>query len=284
MDPKVYKRTSLEYQKQVVFVKMEMENFTRIKKYFTEGEACFMFIDEGSFVLRTPEETIAFNSGEGLIVKCGNYLLEQGNKDVFPIDNFSFLAVYLYPSVIKELFTGARIPAEISDNYDVKKIKMDTLFSDFYKNISFLLENPEIVDDTLVLLKLKEFILLLSKTDKAQEVADYITSLFNPYLYSFQKIIENNTYTNLSLTEFAFLCGMSLTSFKRKFKTYYKVSPKQFLLDKKIEKATELLPVKEHRIADIAYDCGFESINSFNRNFKKYTGKTPTAYRKQVLE
>ncbi|GGD52932.1 hypothetical protein GCM10011514_16340 [Emticicia aquatilis] len=35
---------------------------------------------------------------------------------------------------------------------------------------------------------------------------------------------------------------------------------------------------KNYTLIAIAYDCGFNSKASFNRNFKKYTGKTPTEY------
>jgi AraC-like DNA-binding protein len=40
---------------------------------------------------------------------------------------------------------------------------------------------------------------------------------------------------------------------------------------------------KNYTLIAIAYDCGFNSKASFNRNFKKYTGKTPTEYLNSVL-
>ncbi|GAB2793195.1 hypothetical protein GCM10027275_42750 [Rhabdobacter roseus] len=46
----------------------------------------------------------------------------------------------------------------------------------------------------------------------------------------------------------------------------------EFLKEVKSEKN------KKYTLLAIAYDCGFNSKASFNRNFKKYTGKTPTEY------
>ncbi len=42
----------------------------------------------------------------------------------------------------------------------------------------------------------------------------------------------------------------------------------------------KLLPDSEISITDIAYQTGFSSSQSFSKVFKKYTGVTPSRYRK----
>ena len=103
--------------------------------------------------------------------------------------------------------------------------------------------------------------------------------MFSPIEYDFKKTIENNLYTNLSISELAHLCSMSLSTFKRKFKATFSESPKQYLLKKKMEKARQLLQIKENRIIDVAFDCGFDSLSAFNRNFKTYFGQPPSVFR-----
>ncbi|MBL4592603.1 MAG: helix-turn-helix transcriptional regulator [Flavobacteriales bacterium] len=251
-----------------------MGKFNRIEKYFQENEACFMFVDNGDIVLRTPYNTIHMKDGDGLFAKCGNYFFEKQTSN-----KITLIGVYFYPEIIKHLFKENLFSSDYTTNYDAKKIVIDKLLSNFKTNISYLLDNPVIVDDDLLLTKLKEFIILLSKSENAPSVISFIASIFKPYEYEFKSIIENNKYSDLSLNELAMLCGMSLSTFKRKFKEFYKKSPKQYLLTEKIKKATQLLIIKENRIIDIANDCGFETMTSFNRNFKKITGKTPTEYR-----
>lgn len=54
----------------------------------------------------------------------------------------------------------------------------------------------------------------------------------------------------------------------------------------RIEKAMEILKdpsQKELTVLEILYQVGFNSKSSFNTSFKKYTGKTPTDFRKQAL-
>ncbi|MDX1642606.1 MAG: helix-turn-helix transcriptional regulator, partial [Balneolaceae bacterium] len=54
----------------------------------------------------------------------------------------------------------------------------------------------------------------------------------------------------------------------------------------RIEHAKELLrlmdPSSDKTIFEIAMDSGFNTKSSFNRNFKEYTGQTPSSYRDSV--
>ncbi|MCP4458284.1 MAG: helix-turn-helix transcriptional regulator [Cytophagales bacterium] len=274
MNPKVFEYKNLTYQKKTIFGKIVMGEFDRIEKYFKKDEACFMFVDNGDMILRTPNQTILIKNGDGLFAKCGNYFFEKQTSE-----KITLVAAYFYPDIIKPIFANDVLTSDYKTNYDAKKIVIDKLLSDFKVNISYLLDHPDIVDDSLLLTKLKEFIILLAKSENAPSVIDFVASFFKPYEYDFKTIIEKNTYSDLSLDEFAILCGMSLATFKRKFKEYYNTTPKQYLVDEKIKRAVQLLSIKENRIIDIAYKCGFETITAFNRNFKKITNYTPTEYR-----
>lgn len=277
MEPKIYQYKKLTYQGKTIFGKIVMGKFERIEKYFKENEACFMFVDNGDMILRTPYNTIHIKDGDGLFAKCGNYFFEQQTSN-----QITLVAAYFYPEIIKQIFTEDILSSNYETNYDAKKIVIDKLLTDFKNNISYLLDNPDIVDDNFLLTKLKEFIIILSKSENAPNVIDFVSSFFKPFEYDFKTIIENNKFSDLSLNELALLCGMSLATFKRNFKSFYNTSPKQYLIAEKIKKGTKLLGVKENRIADIAYNCGFETITSFNRNFKKLMAQTPTQYREQL--
>ena len=275
---------TLNYRGRTVFSKIIMEDFKRIVKYFQEDEACFMFIDNGDFLLRTPEETIHFESGDGLLAKCGNYYFENKMTGKLPESRTEIIAAYFYPSIVKKLFDEDIGLSNYRTNYDASKIKIDKLLTHFRDNISFLIDNPDIADEVLILTKLKEFLLLLSKTEKAPSVTDFVSSLFKPIEYNFKSIIKKNIFSSLSLEEFATLSGMSLASFKRKFKTIYSESPRKYISKKKMEKAAKMLSAKENRISDIAYNCGFDTTVSFNRNFKTRFGKSPSKYRNSLFE
>jgi len=76
----IYEHKTLEYKGKPIFEKIIMGDFKRIPKYFHENEVCFMFVENGSFLMRTPEKTISFISGDGMLAKCGNYFFEKSKE------------------------------------------------------------------------------------------------------------------------------------------------------------------------------------------------------------
>jgi AraC-like DNA-binding protein len=269
----------LKYKGQIVFEKLKMSTFKRIPKLFQENEACFMFIEEGEFSIRTPDEFISFEKGKGLLAKCFDYFFETSKKQRDKRDSIEAIGVLLYPSIVEEIFQFDVSNHNHRVDYNAKSIQIDGLLNNFKESINILLDNPELADETLIKTKLKEFVLLMSKTVNAPSQLDFLSSMFQKNSSEFKKTILNNLYSNLSIDEFAHLCGMSLSTFKRKFSDVFKDSPKKYFAKKKLEKASKMLTSKEYRISDVAYDCGFESISTFNRSFKNHFGKSPTEFR-----
>jgi AraC family transcriptional regulator, exoenzyme S synthesis regulatory protein ExsA len=276
----IYEHKTLSYKDKAVFEKLVIGSFKRIPKIFHEREACFMFIKKGTIEFRTPEKVMRFDTGDAMLSKCGNYFFEQNKSGLEGSnDKTSMIGAYFYPSIVKELFDYDLSVSDFELNYDTTKINIDSLIINFLESINFLLDNPSVAGSSLILTKLKEFLLLLSKTENAPSINEFVASLFKPYEYYFKTTIENNLFSNLSIGELSHLCGMSVASFKRKFVDTFNTSPKKYILKRKMEKASDMLSNGELRIVDIAYDCGFESISTFNRSFKKQFLKSPSAYR-----
>jgi AraC family transcriptional regulator, exoenzyme S synthesis regulatory protein ExsA len=272
---------TIKYKDKVVFEKVVMTaDFRRIPKIFQETEACFMLLTKGAFQFRTPANVLNFTQGDGMLSKCGNYYIEQlSGSPEHTNENISAIAGYFYPGIVKHFFQAELTLTTFKANYDTKKISAEPLIKSFFEGIDYLLDNPQLADDDLIANKLKELLLLLSKTEQAKSVSDFVSSLFVPYEYNFTEVIQNNLYANLSLKDFAKLCNYSLATFKRKFTEHYNESPAKYIISKKLEKAAQLLELKSMQIADIAYACGFETIPNFNKAFKKHFGKSPSEYR-----
>jgi len=94
--------------------------------------------------------------------------------------------------------------------------------------------------------------------------------------------IDNNFDKELNLN---FLSHTRLTSkfhLLRLFKRYYGLTPKQYLITKRINEAKKLLK-NGVSIAESCYIVGFEAPSSFSTLFKTRTGLTPRAYQKKQL-
>ncbi len=68
----------------------------------------------------------------------------------------------------------------------------------------------------------------------------------------------------------------------RLFKRYYGQTPRQYLIDRRIEKAKDLLK-SDLSVTEVCYEVGFESPCSFSSLFKARTGRTPADYKKEQL-
>lgn len=105
-----------------------------------------------------------------------------------------------------------------------------------------------------------------AETDRMNKVYAYI-------MKNFQK--------KITLEEVASIASMTNTSFSRYFKSRVNQSFSDFLKEIRIEYACKLLKEGKMNIDRIGYDCGFQSLTNFNKQFKKVTGKQPHQYRNE---
>lgn len=94
--------------------------------------------------------------------------------------------------------------------------------------------------------------------------------------------IEKHLTEAISVTELPPLENMSLSSYHKKFVQLMGISPAEYILKRKIEKAKELLAFTDMSVTDIAYKYGFSSSQYFATVFKRFCYRTPTQYRKLV--
>ncbi len=275
----IYDQKIIKYRGKRVFEKLVMtSDFKRVPKYFAEDEACFLFIKEGSFQFRTPTNLLKYTKNEAMLAKCGNYFLED--ISINETDNkLAAIGAFFYPEMVKEFFATDLSLKHFAKPFDVKKVNIEPLMKSFIDSIDFLLDNQTLVDENIIINKLKELLIILSKSENANSINEFVSSLFIPYEYDFTDVIQKNVFSNLSLKELAMLCNCSLATFKRKFAEHYKESPTKYFTQKKLEKAEQLLVLKSKSIGDIAFDCGFETISTFNKAFKKHFGKSPSQFR-----
>jgi AraC-like DNA-binding protein len=274
-----YEEKYLKYKDRIVFGKQSMPYFDRIPKEYFQDEACFVFVNEGEVSVRSQNDYMNLNKNHAILAKCLNYFFETNNKQRESGDGIEVIAVILYPSQVEEIFEFDLTQSNYSIDYNIKQIEVDRLLSNFRESINILLDNPELADESIIQTKLKEFVLLIAKSQDAPSQLDFLSALFKPLDIEFKSTVQHNIYANLSLDELASLCHLSTSSFKRKFKEVFKTSPKKYISQKKIEKAAVLLKTDSLRISDIAYDVGFDSLATFNRNFTAIYGKSPSEYR-----
>ena len=93
----------------------------------------------------------------------------------------------------------------------------------------------------------------------------------------------NLNYNNPHITNasIASECRISEVYFRKLFRSQFGISPKQYIIDMRIEHARQLLSEGVLKISAISEECGFASPYHFCRAFKQHTGITASEYSKR---
>lgn len=275
----------IDYKRIDLFGKMLFEKAV-IKPPFKKpnpmpDEACFLHIREGGYKSISEEESLCITQGQSVLMKCGNYLSQMvANKDT---GMYEAVAVHFHPDVLRRIYSSD-LPSFLLDDKQKYSSNMALVnasipIDKYIEDILFYFEHPQLANDDILVLKTKEIILLLMQTHNAPNVLQILENLFSKRTIDFKTIIEAHLFTEISLSEYAQLCNMSLSSFKRKFKSIYQTTPLQYIQQKRLEKSRELLAISDLSISDVAYDCGFKSLSHFSKKFKEFYGISPSEFR-----
>ena len=102
------------------------------------------------------------------------------------------------------------------------------IIAKFIESLEFYFENPALVNNDLLELKIKELILLLVQSKNVDSILELITDLYSSKTVNLKKIIDLHLYSNLSVEDLAKLSNLSVSSFKREFKKEFNDSPNNF--------------------------------------------------------
>lgn len=94
--------------------------------------------------------------------------------------------------------------------------------------------------------------------------------------------IETHLADDIDIGRLASVAGLSLWHFARAFKISTRVTPHQFVINRRLALGRELLHAKHSSIAVIAIACGFADQAHFSRSFQARHGLTPGEYRRRA--
>ena len=104
------------------------------------------------------------------------------------------------------------------------------------------------------------------------------------YIEKSIEFINNNFANNIKVTDIANYVGLNRSYLSSLFKKSLNVSPQEFLLSVRMNKAYELLKKLELSIGDISRSVGYIDPLTFSKTFKKYSGYSPKQYRENLYK
>lgn len=93
--------------------------------------------------------------------------------------------------------------------------------------------------------------------------------------------VNGNYHQEIRVQQMARACAMSESHFRKVFSQLMGVSPLEYVNRHRVHRAMHLLCMTDSSIQDVALDCGFPSVSTFARNFIRYVGQNPSAWRRQ---
>jgi AraC family transcriptional regulator len=112
------------------------------------------------------------------------------------------------------------------------------------------------------------------------EIRSYAGGLRRTVLRRVLEHLQAHLDEELPVTALAAVADLSPSYFSRLFKRSTGLSPHQYLLRQRIERARDLLADPGRRVAEVSCELGFPSQSHFTTVFRTLVGVTPRAYQR----
>ena len=97
-----------------------------------------------------------------------------------------------------------------------------------------------------------------------------------------QVVLSENFDQPVDFHHLAAELAVSYSWFRKMFKAYTGISPHQYVLKLRLQKARDILTYTSKSIKEVAFECGFESPYYFSKYFKADTNYTPSDFRDRL--
>lgn len=243
----------------------------------------FVFVTNGKKMWKTHRNDYMVKAGDALFVKKGANIAHQ-----FHSEDYCALMIFMPDDFIKKFILkfcdtiSYKKNDALVDSDGVLRIDVDDFLVSYMKSLEVYFEANDKPNTNVINLKFEELLLNIFTSKKHQNIASYLCGLQASNSIQLKQIMIDNYPYNLKLEEYATLANMSLSTFKRNFKSVFNESPGRWIANKKITLATQFLKTSDKTVNEIAYDCGFEDPSHFIKVFKKHENVTPLTYRNTV--
>jgi AraC family transcriptional regulator, exoenzyme S synthesis regulatory protein ExsA len=246
----------------------------------------FNFLQEGEKEVHFYNQSVKITPAQALLIPAGNCLMSERPSHDKQYRTFLFLFsnanLTTFRGKYPFLFTTDYKRAQDRSSFFL--FNQDEFVRSFIHSLKQIL--PDHASSTLAghILQIKFEEIMLYLCDRyPQDFLPLLASLTaNSFDLPLRQVVENNVYNNLSMEELAFLCNMSLSTFKRKFEEVYDTPPARWFHLKRMQQAAFLLKHRNVKASEIHHELGYENLSSFVQAFKKEFGKTPKVYQQSV--
>ncbi len=215
----------------------------------------FFFLPSGNCLMS--EKTATNGNYRSNLLLCGQELLA------------SFFGEF-YPDISGDYINYSnRLPITVA---------YDPFIRSFVESLSFVNDADADTAAQMLRFKVKELLTYICKKDP--QLVSYFKGLCHEWSEEkeLRKVVFAHIESAITIPELAFLCNMSLSTFKRKFAHVFGTTPKQWYLKQRMERAAAMLKNDGLKASELYMRFGYENLSSFIQAFKQVYGTTPKQY------
>ena len=241
----------------------------------------FTFLLAGEKTVHFAGAQVTIQPPQFVLLAAGNCLMSE--KVAAPATEYHSLLLLFDPQLLTDFFsrhaTWLGRPARQAASQPFLLFEPDEFLGHFARSLDCLLKGaPSGIPRVLQRVKLEELLLYLALhyPGQLQQLRGLGQEANDDLLV--RQAVTSHIDSPVAVAELAFLCNMSLSTFKRRFARLYGTSPSRWLLEKRMEKAGTMLRQADRKASEVYDELGYENLSSFIQSFKQYYGLTPKQY------
>lgn len=221
-------------------------------------------------------------AGDAVFIKKGVY----STKQYLDVDH-CIIAFMLNDDFIRKFLLehdSLKLPEATGPNQkDIMFIDVNEGIQSIIYSVANYLQQGRAIPEALVEIKFKELLFNLILNPRNRPLAQFFKSVQVSDRSDIEFVMNKHFSEELSMEEFARLCGRSLSSFKRDFQECFGMPPGKWLMEKRLDFAKSLLVNTTLSVNEVCYESGFKNNSHFNRAFKERFNQPPQQFRQENM-
>ena len=260
------------------FIVAKSTTYKKGKTFFRNSMHILLLPIKGQKILHLKEEERWIDSTEILYLAQGNYFLSE---IVDKKSQFESILIFFDDNFVLEFIQKYDIHIEVTTQ-SILVLKKDNFMHSVVVTMNDYFKTD--MDDKLSLCKLKtEELFLYSLSQNRKDFLALLNHIVTTKPSRIKYILESNLDIISSVEDMSKLTRQSVHSLRKEMMRLYGKRPKEWLDQKRLEKAVNLLKNSSQSISSIATACGYSSVSWFIIQFKKYYKTTPLHFREENL-
>ena len=249
-----------------------------VLKEIIDSSLTILWFDSDDNILNVDGERLVFNTNDVI------FLTEFHNVEVIQLKtarflrfNRSFYCILDHDSEVSckgILFFGASQLPQI--NIPKQNIAQ---FNILWQMFSLEMESADNLQIDMLQMMLKRYIILCTRLFKSQ-YGYPVNHSENDLVRTFNFLVEKHFKSQHQVIDYAKMLNKSPKTISNIFSKIGSKSALQYIKDRKLLEAKRLINYSKLTLKEIAYEIGYEDLQSFSRFFKKQEGISPSEYKK----